>query len=32
MTTLNLAYDRPGGGEGEVQSRFTVDVIVEPSP
>ena len=31
MTKLDLAYDRPGGGEDEVQTRFTVDVIVEPT-
>ena len=30
MTKLNLAYDRPGGGEDEVQMRFEIDVIVEP--
>lgn len=30
MTELDLAYDRPGAGEEEVQRRFKIDVIVEP--
>ena len=28
-TTLSLAYDRPGGGEATVESRFTLDVVVD---
>lgn len=28
-TTVSLAYDRPGGGEATVQSRFSVSVVVD---
>ena len=28
-TSLALAYDRPGGGEATVESRFTINVVVD---
>lgn len=28
-TTVALAYDRPGGGEATVESRYTLDVVVD---